>query len=44
MNGMTEEMNGPELPEIKLQKRPDGITRAVTFTPEQLDEAQTYVL
>lgn len=44
MNGMTEEMNGPELPKIKLQERPDGITRAVTFTPEQLDEAQTYVL
>lgn len=44
MNGMTEEMNGPELPEIKLQERPDGITRSVTFTPEQLDEAQTYVL
>lgn len=44
MNGMTEEMNGPELPKIKLQKRPDGITRAITFTPEQLDEAQTYVL
>lgn len=44
MNNMTEEMNGPELPEIKLQERPDGITRAVTFTPEQLDEAQTYVL
>ncbi len=44
MNGMTEEMNGPELPKIKLQERPDGITRAVTFTPEQLDEVQPYVL
>lgn len=44
MNGMTEKMNGPELPEIKPQERPDGITRAVTFTPEQLDEAHTYVL
>lgn len=42
--GMTEKMNGPELPEIKPQERPDGITRAVTFTPEQLDEAHTYVL
>ena len=44
MNGITEKMNDPELPKIKLQERPDGITRAVTFTPEQLDEAQTYVL
>lgn len=44
MNDITEEMNGPELPEIRLQERPDGITRTVTFTPEQLDEAQAYVL
>lgn len=44
MNGMTEEMNGSELPEIRLQERPDDITLTVTFTPEQLDEVQPYVL